>query len=130
MNKYILSIFNENNEINLSINCLKNIIKNINYKIIKGYFINKKPLILDEKYKYYIYYDLLKDKIKICDSFILSNNKQLLFLSNEKNNENYLEIGDILPFIKFNADFFRRLRINLETATLTSFSKFSNSTVA
>lgn len=102
MNKYILSIFNENNEINLSINCLKNIIKNINYKIIKGYFINKKPLILDEKYKYYIYYDLLKDKIKICDSFILNNNKQLLFLSNEKNNENYLEIGDILPFIKFN----------------------------
>ena len=43
MNKYILNIFNENNEINLTINCLKNIIKNINYKIIKGYFIDKKP---------------------------------------------------------------------------------------
>ena len=65
MNKYILNIFNENNEINLTINCLKNIIKNINYKIIKGYFIDKKPLIINEKYKYYIYYDLLNNKIKI-----------------------------------------------------------------
>ena len=65
MNKYILNIFNENNEINLTINCFKNIIKNINNKIIKGYFIDKKPLIINEKYKYYIYYDLLNNKIKI-----------------------------------------------------------------
>ena len=103
MNKYILNIFKQNKEINLELNCLKNIVKNINYKIIKGYFVHKKPLVLDEKYKYYIYYNIEKNKINIVDSLIENNNKrQLLFLCNEKIHENHLEVGDILPFIKFN----------------------------
>ena len=102
MNKYILNIFKQNKEINLELNCLKNIVKNINYKIIKGYFVHKKPLILDEKYKYYIYYNIEKNKINIVDSLIENNNKrQLLFLCNEKIHENHLEVGDILPFVKF-----------------------------